>query len=215
MKSRALLLVLGALVAAAAACAACHLLRPPPSGSIDGGQGESASVQLTGPDRPKSWAVRVSRQGCPNLHKVSEDLYRGAQPSAEGMKELRKLGVKTIVNLRSFNSDRPEIEKSGEQFHYEHIWMKAWHAEDKEIVHFLKVVNDPARRPVFVHCQHGADRTGTMCAVYRVAVQGWDKKEALREMTRGGYGYHGIWQNLLRYVTDLDVEEMKRRAGME
>ncbi len=214
MNAKRLLVVVGLLAVVLVGLLACHLLLPPPEGSIGGGQGESASVQLTGSERPKSWAVPVTRPGCPNLHKVSNDLYRGAQPTAEGMKELAKLGVKTIINLRSFNSDRPEIKASGEKFVYEHIWMKAWHAEDKEIVRFLKILNDPAKRPVFVHCQHGADRTGTMCAVYRIAFQGWEKQEALREMTRGAYGYHGIWQNLLRYVTNLDVEDMKKQAGM-
>jgi protein tyrosine phosphatase (PTP) superfamily phosphohydrolase (DUF442 family) len=41
--------------------------------------------------------------------------------------------------------------------------MKAWHPEEKEIVKFLKTVTDKTKTPVFVHCQHGADRTGLMC----------------------------------------------------
>ncbi len=35
-----------------------------------------------------------------NFGKVSERLYRGAQPDANGIKSLKKLGVKLIVNLR-------------------------------------------------------------------------------------------------------------------
>ncbi len=218
MKTRKLLATAAILAGIVAAAVACHLLMPPPPGSIGNApnaQGESVSVQPDDGARPASWAQKLDRPGCPNLHKVSGDLYRGAQPTARGMKELQKLGIKTIVNLRSFNSDDPEMKAAGVNFNYEHIWMKAWHAEDKEIVRFLKIVNDPARRPVFVHCQHGADRTGTMCAVYRVAIQGWSKPEALAEMTKGGFGYHGVWQNLLRYVTNLDVAEMKRRAGVQ
>jgi protein tyrosine/serine phosphatase len=218
VKTRNLSAIVAILAVLAAVGVALHLLMPPPPGSIGNGpdgQGESVAVQLTGDARPSSWAQKLEKPGCPNLHKVSGDLYRGAQPTARGMKELKKLGIKTIVNLRSFNSDRSEMKKAGVNFNREHIWMKAWHAEDKEIVRFLKIVNDPAKRPVFVHCQHGADRTGTMCAVYRVAIQGWSKPEALREMTRGGFGYHGVWQNLLRYVTNLDVDKMKRLAGVQ
>ena len=47
------------------------------------------------------WAERIELPGVPNFHKVSNDLYRGAQPTAEGMKRLEKLGIKTVVNLRS------------------------------------------------------------------------------------------------------------------
>ena len=64
--------------------------------------------------------------------------------------------------------------------------------------------------PVLVHCQHGADRTGTMCAVYRIAVDGWTKKEAIREMRDGGFNFHEVWQNLPRWIEDLDVESIRR-----
>ena len=93
--------------------------------------------------------------------------------------------------------------------------MKTWHPEEKEIVRFLQIVTDPRRQPVLVHCQHGADRTGTMCALYRVAVQGWTKGEAIREMTDGGYGFHSTWKNLIQWVRDLDVEQIKKRAGLK
>ena len=162
---------------------------------------------------PIETAQPVELPGCPNLHKVSDDLYRGAQPTAEGMKQLKELGVRTIVNLRSFHSDRDEI--GDLELNYEHIFMKAWHPEDKEVVRFLRIVADEANKPVFVHCQHGSDRTGTMCAIYRIAVQGWERKDAIKEMTDGGYGFHYVWQNLIDYLEALDIDRMKKDAGME
>jgi len=163
--------------------------------------------------RPKIWATPMQLKGLPNLHKITDDLYRGAQPTAEGMCNLKKAGMETVVNLRSFHSDRDEIAETG--LAYEHIYMKAWHAEDTEAVRFLQIVTNPKRRPVFVHCQHGADRTGTMCAIYRIAVQGWSKDEALREMIDGGYGFHGMWENLRRYIRKLDISDIRRRAGVK
>jgi protein tyrosine/serine phosphatase len=148
----------------------------------------------------------------PNLHRVSPTLYRSAQPTAAGMQKLRELGVRTIVNLRSFHSDRDEIGETG--LAYEHIYMKAWHAEDREVVRFLQIVTDPARQPVLVHCKHGADRTGTMCAIYRVAVQGWTREAALEEMTQGGFRFHPVWQNLVAYFERLDIGAIKERAGL-
>jgi len=159
----------------------------------------------------RDWAQRLEVSGVENLHKVSDFLYRGAQPTKEGMKQLKKLGIKTIVNLRSFHSDRAEIGDTG--LSYEHIYMKTWHAENKEVEHFLKIVTDPNRTPVFVHCQRGADRTGTMCAIYRVAVQDWRKDEAIEEMIKGGFGFYTRWQNLIDYIRELDIEEIKQNAG--
>ena len=158
-----------------------------------------------------AWAEPVELPGVPNLHKVSDDLYRGAQPTDEGMAALHKMGIKTIVNLRSFHSDRDEI--GDLPLGYEHITMKTWHAEDKEVVRFLRIVGDEGRRPVFVHCQRGADRTGTMCAIYRIFVQGWSKDDAIAEMTEGGFGFYEGWQNLIDYIRELDVERIRERAG--
>ena len=128
------------------------------------------------------------------------------------MRRLKNFGIKTVVNLRSFHSDRVEIGDTG--LAYEHIYMKTWHPEDKEVVRFLQIVSDKDRTPVFVHCKRGADRTGTMCAIYRVAMQGWSKTEAIEEMTKGGFGFYSGWQNLIHYVLKLDVDEIKGHAGL-
>jgi protein tyrosine phosphatase (PTP) superfamily phosphohydrolase (DUF442 family) len=163
-------------------------------------------------NRPETWAQPVKLEGVPNLYRVSGELYRGDQPSPQGMQNLKGLGLKTIINLRSFHSDRDEIGDTG--LAYEHIYMKAWHPEEKEAVRFLKIVTDPQRAPILVHCQHGADRTGTMIAIYRIAVQGWGKDEAIREMTGGGFGFHRIWSNLPTWIQELDIDRIKRQAGM-
>lgn len=164
-------------------------------------------------NRPASWAQPIKFNGVPNLHQVSTDLYRSAQPTAIGMGNLKQKGIETIVNLRSFHSDRDEIGDTA--LGYEHIYMKAWHPERKEAVRFLQIVTNPKRTPVLVHCQHGADRTGTMCALYRIAVQGWTKEEAIREMTKGGFGFHGVWKNLPNWIKELDIESIKKDAGIK
>ena len=120
--------------------------------------------------RSPMWARPLEVRGAKNAFQVSPALYRSAQPTALGFSELKKIGIRTMVNLRSFHSDLKEIGDTG--LTYEHIYMKVWHAEDEEVVRFLQIVTDPKRQPVLVHCQHGSDRTGTMCAIYRIAVEG-------------------------------------------
>lgn len=174
----------------------------------------AASTQAAEPaqERPESWARPVSATGVPNLFKVSDSFYRSAQPTAEGFKNLKGLGIVTVVNLRSFHSDRGEIGATG--LAYEHIYMKAWHPERKEIVRFLQIATDPKRAPVLVHCQHGADRTGTMTAVYRIVAQGWSKEDVVQEMQDGGFGFHRVWTNLPDWIRDLDVESLREEAGI-
>ena len=163
--------------------------------------------------RPASWAQPMpGRPGLPNLHRVTDWLYRGAQPEDEGFAELKAMGIKTVVNLRTFHSDRDHCEQNG--LDYVHITVQAWEGEDDEVIDFLKVIGDAERRPVFVHCQHGADRTGVMCALYRMAFENWSAHEAIQEMTEGGYGFHEVWQNLIDYVRAVDVDGLKTEARL-
>jgi protein tyrosine phosphatase (PTP) superfamily phosphohydrolase (DUF442 family) len=156
------------------------------------------------------WAQPVELLGVPNLHKVSDRLYRGAQPTAEGLLELKKLGIKTIINLRSSHSYSNEIQNSG--LSYESISMTTSHPETDDVIRFLKIVTDENRTPVYVHCQRGADRTGTMCAIYRIIVQNWSKQEATEEMTKGGFGFYKGYQNLVKYIQNLDVDQIRQQA---
>ena len=155
----------------------------------------------------------IDRPGLENTYKVTETLYRGAQPTAEGLRELEKLGIRTVVNLRLFHDDEDELE--GTKLDSVHIRVEAWDADEDEVVEFLKVATDPARQPVFVHRKHGSDRTGMMVAVYRVAVQGWSREDAAREMAEGPFGYHRVWREIKEYVEELDVEHIRREAGLD
>lgn len=162
--------------------------------------------------RPEEWAKPLKLQGVPNFHKVDNKLYRSAQPTSEGMKNLQKYGIKTVINLRGFHSDKDEIgELKLKQFH---IPINTWHIKDEHAVKFLEIVSNPENQPVLVHCQHGADRTGTMCAVYRIVVQGWSKKQALKELKDGGYNYHSMWVNLIKWINRTDMDKIGKAAGI-
>ncbi len=163
--------------------------------------------------RPAVWAVKLDRPGLPNLHKINDNLYRGAQPTADGVRELEKLGVKTVLNLREEASDQDILRNSKLESVY--LPMNAGCISEKDAVQFLKVVADPKRQPVFFHCRWGADRTGSMCAVYRVVVDGWSKEKAIDEMVHGGYDFHIVFTNLPEFIRKLDVDKIKAEAGLK
>jgi hypothetical protein len=93
--------------------------------------------------------------------------------------------------------------------------MKAWHPEYEDAVRFLQIVTDPNRQPVLVHCQYGADRTGAMCAIYRIVVESWTKEEAIREMAEGGYGFHEVWKNLPAWIDELKIEALREASPLK
>jgi len=172
----------------------------------------SKSAVVSPDSRPAAWAEPISKPGLPNLHKVSDALFRGAQPTPEGFKELQALGVKTVINLRSSHTDDDEIGTF--PFRKVRIRCKAWDPDQDEVEEFLRVATHPGNQPVFVHCQHGADRTGLMCAIWRMAVQGWTREQAVDEMTKGGFGYHTVWDDLLKYLQTVDAGALRKKAGL-
>jgi len=161
--------------------------------------------------RPSNWAEPITLAGVPNLHKVTDNLYRSAQPTAEGMANLAELGIKTVINLRDNHSDKDEI--GDLPLNARRIEIFTANMKDVYVEEFLSIVNDTSAVPVLVHCLHGADRTGTMCAMYRILCQGWSPDDAINEMENGGYGYHSIWSNIPRFIRESTKRlEAKKRS---
>ena len=175
--------------------------------------------------RPLNWAQPVGKtqlhQGLPNLFQVSPVLYRSAQPTAEGLNLLNQnlavsyglpKEIKTVVNLRNNEGDGALVIPTGVR--YEQIPFDTWQVKETDVVRFLKIVRNPNNQPVLLHCKHGADRTGMMTAIYRIVEQGWRKQDAIAEMAQGGFGYHPIWSNLIRYIEHMDVVDIQRKVTL-
>lgn len=147
----------------------------------------------------------------PNFNRVKESrLYRGGQPSVRGIQELMKEGIGTIVNLRSSNRDKKTISKffTG-KIHSIHLPIFPFNPREASVVDFLKIFANQTL-PVYVHCFHGKDRTGLMCAMYRIVYDGWNKADAITEMKSKGFHF---WQrSILSYIENSDVDELKRKV---
>lgn len=167
--------------------------------------------------RPVTWAQAVSpAQGLQNFYQVDRGVYRAQQPTTEVLQQLQEghlltptgQAFATVVSLRTTPSDRLLLAPSSQVTLVE-LPLDTWDVSDAQILQFLTLATDPKRQPLLVHCRHGADRTGTMVAAYRVVVQGWSKADALAEMQEGGFGYHPMWVNLVHRIKALPVEQMR------
>lgn len=150
----------------------------------------------------RTFAERIEPgPGLSNVAKVAPDVYRGAQPSAEGFKALKDMGVKTVIGFRSHHSTRKDVEALGMssvELPLQADVIGSTPPSEDQVRTFFETVLDPARRPVYFHCAHGKDRTGTMAALYRIEVDGWTPEEAVEEMQ--AFGYHDNYKDLINYV---------------
>ena len=148
----------------------------------------------------------------PNFNCVEEGkLYRGGQPTEEGVGSLVEIGVKTLVILRT-GFDKDYYEKYTSRVSVIHIPFNPFKPKRTIVMKFLKVMQDQEKGPVYVHCFHGADRTGTLVALYRIVFQGWTKEQATYEMRRKGL--HWWHRPLMAYINNLDIDSIKSELGI-
>ncbi len=129
-----------------------------------------------------------AREGIRNFGKVNETVYRGAQPDAAAIRNLKKLGIKSIVNLRTSGAEwKKEVAQAQESgIVCTNIPLngirRPTHEEVRKVLDAIKALPPP----VFIHCQHGCDRTGTIVACYRIEYENWSNQAALAEAERYG-----------------------------
>ena len=191
------------LIAAVLFCAAPFLISA--FASVPPATGTPAKAEA--PARNPAWAVPQVLAGAPNFNKMTDGIYRSAQPTPEGFKNLEKLGIKTVINLRDMHDDADEAGETRLNLVREPI--KTWKIKDEQVVRVMRLLAQKEKGPFLIHCQHGADRTGTMCAMYRILVQGWTKEQALDELQNGGYGFHAMWKNIIEYIQNADIAKLK------
>ena len=139
---------------------------------------------------------RLSIRGVENAGKVSDFLYRGAQPRGEGYDELKKLGISIVVDLRNSKPVKRDARETREQVRVEAAGMRYveiptsafFGPTEFQVATFLQLLHDNQNHKVFVHCYFGDDRTGTMVATYRIAMDHWTSDEGYNEMR--AYHFH-------------------------
>jgi protein tyrosine/serine phosphatase len=133
---------------------------------------------------------------------VDSTYYRGGQPQGRDYADLAALGIKTIVNLTSDDATPDEkamAQKAG--LSYVQIPMTTRVVPTAaQLTQFLKLVNDPANQPVYVHCVGGRHRTGVMTAAYRITHDRWTADRAFQEMKQYKFGADFLHPEFKQFV---------------
>jgi len=186
--------------------ASCRTTAPAP---------ETTADQVVAHDvRNPLWAMPINCASPANLHQISPLLYRSALPDAASAAELHSVGIRRILDLRLFG----EHPLAGEDFTIMRVSMTPFYPSRQRLLKSLEIILDSekANEPLLVHCQHGADRTGLVCAAWRCVRQGWSPEEAIDEMLYGGYGFHDIYfQNLVKFLKKLDIEQLRQELNIQ
>jgi tyrosine-protein phosphatase SIW14 len=164
--------------------------------------GSFAPTAVAGPGQSAAIAnVDLSSIGIDNFGRVTATYYRGAQPDVDDYADLKALGVRTVIDLQKDGDplEKGLVQKAGMNF--VRIPMTTHEPPTAEkLATFLRLVNDPANQPVFVHCAGGRHRTGVMTAVYRMTNEGWTAEQAFGEMKKYKFGADFLHPEFKRFV---------------
>lgn len=132
-----------------------------------------------------------SGNGIGNFYQVDQNVYRGAQPNADGFRYLAKIGVKTVIDLREADQRSQTEEKAvtAAGMRYVNVPMTGLAAPTEAEIGRALGILEAGNGAVFVHCKRGADRTGVVIASYRIDHDGWDSERALTEAKARGMSF--------------------------
>jgi uncharacterized protein (TIGR01244 family) len=123
-----------------------------------------------------------------NFLQVNDQFCTGGQPRVEQFAKLKADGVKAVLNLRQPSEHRAEeeqqiVEKLG--LKYFNIPVVYMNPTDAQVDEFLKITDDPANRPMFIHCT-AAIRVGAFWAIRRAVRDGLSVDAALEDGKKVG-----------------------------
>lgn len=149
-------------------------------------------------------AQKISLPGIPNAGKVSDSLFRGAQPHFSNLAELKKIGITTIVDLRAEfrdTRDQERLQSESLGIHFVSLPVGGFsNPTSTQLAEFFTLVRNSSAQKIFVHCEFGQDRTGVFIAAYRIAFDHWSADQAVSEMLAFGFNrsWHLSMENFVR-----------------
>jgi len=135
-----------------------------------------------------------------NFHEVIPGVYRGGRPDKAGLEYLQGLGVKTDLDLENIEDVVNEEVQDGTKLQIDVVAeeMSPYTTpDDAQVARIQALLNDTNRRPIFVHCHYGEDRTGVMVGLFRVVSENWTQQNAYQEML--DLGFHTSLRALKNY----------------
>lgn len=122
-----------------------------------------------------------------NRHKLGPRAWRSAQPAPHNIAQIKRLGVKTIVNLRgerlsgSYWLEVAACKRHGIEL--VNCIVRSRAAPSIEELRAARAVLQQIEYPMLLHCKSGADRAGLMSVLYMHLIEGETIEEAVSQLS--------------------------------
>jgi protein tyrosine/serine phosphatase len=133
------------------------------------------------------------------MKRIHNNLWRGPRPT--DLHEMQRLGFTRIISLQSGVQDRytdsllERQRKDAKAFGIDYVYIRCrnWLPPiESQVREALRLLEDTSVK-TYIHCHAGVDRTGFMCAVYRMRQQSWSFQQAVDEWKAEGRHWWFCW----------------------
>ena len=152
-------------------------------------------------------ALLFSARGfCLDIKKVDEGVYRGPSPQTiTDWIQLQELGIKYTLDLQTgakILSDGSPLKEAiqADNFGirvYAHPLSEILPPTQDQLDDAMKLIT--SKKPIYVHCHAGVDRTGIIIGRYRIEQMDWTVDAAVQEVKdQGMHKWYYWWLGVLR-----------------
>src|SRR5574337_192059 len=144
--------------------------------------------------------TKLDIPGVPNLYDVDGLILRSAQPADSGYSKLYAYGCRSVLDLNNDDEDailhQTEVVSAAGMKYAALAWNGILPPTLEDVIKALSWIDEDIKDGlVLVHCEHGEDRTGTLCACWRMHHDGWSFERAMQEafFSLGTQGMKEFW----------------------
>ncbi len=143
-----------------------------------------AIAQVTNPTAaPASSPAEVA--GATNFQRLDPNFASAGVTTAEAFATLKKLGFRTVINLRAPSEAGADVEGEANTvkaagLQYFNLPFSLATPDKSAVDKFLEIVKESGNQPVYIHCFSG-QRANAFWLIKRLVVDGWPQEKALGE----------------------------------
>ena len=129
--------------------------------------------------------TREQVAGISTFARIDTTIACGGATKAEAIPELKKMGFKSIINVRRGSEEGADVEVEGVAaraagLRYVHLPFDPQSPDPMLIDNFIAAVTAPENQPAYIHCAAGG-RAAALWMIKRWKADGWDEARALEE----------------------------------
>ena len=123
--------------------------------------------------------------GISTFAQVESTIACGGTTTPDAIREIKRMGFKTVVNLRLASEQGALVDEEGAivrslGMNYVHLPFNIQTPDPKLVENFIAAVAGPTNTPAYVHCAAGG-RAAALWMIKRVKADGWTQTAALEE----------------------------------